>query len=105
MTDVITPDAIDPIVVLLAWALTYAAGRYAVPKSLRGALPLVAVLGACALRAGGDALLGTPLDLETFLHAVGAAGVAVLGHSQFRELQKAIAKPIEPDSAEVDNEQ
>lgn len=88
-----TVDATDPLVVGLTWALTWAAGRWAIPARYRGALPALAVLLAVAVRAGLDAAQGMPLTPETVARAVAAGGVAVMGHSQVREIQKALAKP------------
>lgn len=84
-------DAADPAVALLAWALTFAVGRWC-PKGVRvqvrKVLPLVAVLLACAVSAGVAAVQGEPLTVAVLLRGLGAAGAAVLAHSQLREALK-----------------
>lgn len=80
-------DATDPMVVLLAWGLTYICGK-ASPKT-RKVLPIVAVLVAVAVRSAMAAVEGEPLSMDVLMRALGAAGVAVLGHSQMREVAKA----------------
>ena len=84
-------DATDPLVVALTWALTWGAGRWFSRRQFeqaRQALPVIAVLCAVGLRAALDAAAGMPLSMDALLRALAAAGVAVLGHSQVRGVQK-----------------
>jgi len=99
-----TLDGTDPLVVGLAWALTWALGRWApgLRDRYRGALPVVAVLLAVAARAALDGMAGDPLTLDTLARAVAAGAVAVAGHSQLRELQKALVKPATTDPTPAD---
>lgn len=88
-------DATDPAVMVIAWGLTYAVGRWCPPDfetRVRPILPVVALLAACGARAAIDATQGEPLTLEALLRAVAAAGVAVMGHSQVREVHKAVKR-------------
>jgi uncharacterized protein (DUF2062 family) len=82
-------DQSDPLVVVLAWALTWAAGKWALPKQYRATLPAVAVLAAVAIRAALDAGMGEPLTVDSALRAAVAGAVAVAGHSQVRGMAKA----------------
>ena len=85
-------DGADPLVIVITWALTLAAGKAMVKtgkENLRKALPMVAVLIAVALRAGFDSVQGSELNAEVLLHGLSAAAIAVLGHSQVREFIKA----------------
>ena len=76
--------------VVLTWALTYAAGRW-LPwlQAHRALLPTVAVLLAVAARAALDATSGQPITVETVARGLAAGATAVLAHSQVRELVKA----------------
>jgi hypothetical protein len=88
-------DAGDPAVAVLTWALTEAARRLltrAQAQRARHVLPVVAVLVAVAARAGWEAVQGAPLTLDVVLRGLGAAGIAALGHSQIREVEKARAE-------------
>jgi len=90
-----TIDGTDPLVVVLTWALTFGVGKVFKGANLNKArhlLPMVAVLGAVALQAVIQASEGGALSLQSLGTALGAAGVAVLGHSQFSELKKAMSK-------------
>lgn len=87
-----TIDETDPIVAAMAWAITSVVSGF-LPKDkhadLRRALPTIALISAIGVRAAIDALDGEPVNGETVLRALGAAGVAVLAHSQAREVSKA----------------
>jgi hypothetical protein len=98
-----TVDGTDPLVVGIAWALTWALGRWApgLRDRYRGALPVVAVLLAVGARAALDAAAGDPLTLDTLARALAAGAVAGAGHSQVREVQKALVK-APADDAPVD---
>lgn len=83
----------DPLLVVLTWAMTYVFSQSVKDKTayrrLRHIIPAFALLMAIFLRVLGDQITGTPLTVEALLRAVAAAGVAVLTHSQVREIQKA----------------
>jgi len=88
----------DPVVVLLSWALTALVGRIVnltdKPK-LRSSLPLVAVLLAVgaqtAFAAFNDTLMvDGALQWSVLLRGLAAGAMAVLGHSQMRELLKLV---------------
>jgi hypothetical protein len=86
-------DGTDPLVVLLTWALTLVVGKLVKKgkfSKLRHMLPAFAVLGAVAIRAIIEASQGAELTVDTALRALAAGGVAVMGHSQIREIQKAM---------------
>ena len=97
-------DSSDPVVVAFTWALTWAAGKLFVKAGLEKArkfLPGVAILAAIACRVVFDSMAGIDFSTDALLHALAAAGVAVLGHSQFREIVKLIAKnKAEPDESD-----
>jgi hypothetical protein len=81
----------DPVVALITWALTYAVGRWCPARfkvQVRAILPAIAVLLAVAISAGAAQAQHQPLTIDVVLRGVGAAGAAVLGHSQLRELLK-----------------
>ena len=87
-------DATDPVVVLIAWILTQIAshalkGDERVER-YRSLLPALAVVIAVGARAALDAASGEALTVESVLRALAAAGVAVLAHSQGREIMKQI---------------
>jgi hypothetical protein len=98
-------DGSDPLVVLLAWALTVAARKVA-PKAwgpwMRKITPILAVLLAVFLRTAITAGQGEPLTAQVLLRALAAGATAVWGHSQVREFAKAQfeAKAEEPPSGE-----
>ena len=82
----------DPLVVILTWAFTFAAGKGFVRVNMekfRKFLPAVAICSAVGIKAGFNALEGSAMTVEDFGAALGIAGLAVLGHSQLRELSKA----------------
>lgn len=90
MNEHLTTDTTDPIVVILAWLITWGIGRAlknASPR-VRAGMPLLALLAALGLRVAFDAAQGHPLTVDTLLRALAAGGVAVAGHSQFREAVK-----------------
>ena len=96
-------DATDPLVAVLAWAISAALSRYLGRRArrYRHAVPTVAVLVAVALRAAYAQGMDQPIDLALLLRAVAAGAAAVLGHSQFREIGKLTAKDrdtVEPRS-------
>lgn len=99
-------DSSDPTVAFLTWVLTWVAGRLVSgPKlqKLRHALPIAAVLIAIGLRAAIETSEGVELSLSTVLRGIAAGGAAVLGHSQLRELHKALAKPeVAPSLPDVE---
>lgn len=87
----ITLDQTDPVVAMIAWALTFAVSKMpkiGESKNLRSALPLVAVLIAVGARTAMDSLSGVAFSWATIGHAIAAGGLAVLAHSQFSELMK-----------------
>lgn len=86
----LTVDATDPLVALLAWLLTSLVAKVGGKRTrqVKHLLPAVAVLSAVALRAGVSAVEDAPVSVDTALRAVAAGGVAVLTHSQAREIQK-----------------
>jgi len=97
-------DGTDPLVAILAWGIMVLARRYA-PKRwgwLRKATPALAVLLAVFLRTALAAGQGEPLTVQVVLRALAAGAVAVWGHSQLREVVKAVeegspsGKPPEP---------
>jgi len=81
-------DATDPLVAAVAWALTAAARRIPWLERHRAVLPTVAVLAAVAVRAGVGAVQGEALTLDAVGRGVVAGALAVLAHSQARELAK-----------------
>lgn len=85
----------DAGVVVLTWLMTYGAGKLFAKldmSHMRKALPAVAVVFAVGLSAGFESLSGNALNFSSVVTALGAAGVAVLGHSQVREIFKAMEK-------------
>lgn len=97
MTGVAVPvDGTDPLVMALAWLITF--GLHAVAKKygaknrvvrrMQHLMPVFAVVAAAGLRAAYGVAAGEPLTASTVLRAVAAGGVAVLGHSQGREILK-----------------
>lgn len=87
-----TIDETDPLVAALAWAITSVVSSFLKGErhaKMRRALPTVALVMAVGVRAAIDAFEGEPVSSETFVRALGAAGVAVLAHSQVREVSKA----------------
>ena len=85
-------DATDPLVVAITWVLTQVAAKFLTAgkwERYRAALPTIALFIAVGARAALDALSGEALTGESLLRALGAAGVAVLAHSQGREVVKA----------------
>lgn len=104
LATITTPvDASDPLVVVVSWVLTLVAGKLlntTERRKFRKALPALAFLFAVAIRAGVDVAQGHPLDLQTLLRALAAGGIAVAGHSQFREVAKMLeAPPLDPPSS------
>jgi uncharacterized protein YjbJ (UPF0337 family) len=83
-------DVTDPSVVLLAWFIVQAVRKVAGEKAeqIRFLLPVITVVAAVAVRALADVMQGHPLDQSTLFRAVAAAGITVLAHSQYREVQK-----------------
>jgi len=84
-------DGADPLVAIVAWGLTEACSRLlsaAEARRARRFLPAVAVAIAVALRAAYEAVQGEPMTVDVLLRGAGAAGIAVLTHSQLRELRK-----------------
>lgn len=88
------PDVGDPIVVIIAIALTEALKRLlpaAMLGKLKPYLPALVVLTALAGRVIYDALATADgVTWETAFRALAAAGVAVLSHAQFRSVLKAV---------------
>lgn len=104
MENLIPFDGTDPVVVVLTWFLTMLLGKLITRFTLdqyRAALPFAAVVLATGIRVGIDAVMGDPLTWATLARALAAGGVAVLSHSQLREVMKALPSPV--DSAD-DNE-
>lgn len=86
-------DLTDPIVMLIAWMLTDLARRFADDagyKRIRHLLPALAVLIAVLIRTTVVTVYGQDIDLWTILRAVGAGACAVVLHSQYREVVKAL---------------
>jgi len=96
-TTVVPVDGTDPLVMALAWVVAYGVNRWCKKKGdkrkLRAATPVLAVLAAVALRTIITAVQGHPLTIDVILRAVAAGGVAVLSHSQVREVQKIWEEP------------
>jgi hypothetical protein len=69
-------------------------------QKARHLLPVVALLSAVALQAVIENFYGTGFNIESVGKALGAGGLAVLGHSQFREFKKAVAKISEEAPAQ-----
>lgn len=84
-------DGLDPLVVVLTWGLVAAVKRLAKKRypKIRHILPFVAVLLAIGLRAAAETMQGADFSTATLLHGLSAAGLAVLLHSQIREVGKA----------------
>ena len=85
-------DGTDPLVVALTWGLTQVAAKFLSTEDrarFRSALPSIAVIIAVGSRAAIDTASGETLTTESLLRALAAAGVAVLAHSQGREVSKA----------------
>lgn len=90
-------DATDPAVMLLAWLLTALVKRAEpwleklglAPAFLRASLPAIAVLMAVAIRASIVAVQGEPFSWDVLLRALAAGAMAVMVHSQVREVKKA----------------
>ena len=85
-------DESDPLVVFITWLLSLTAGKVIKSQEklawLRHFLPVIAFFVAVGTRAALDAVAGQELTKETLFRALAAASVAVLAHSQGRELQK-----------------
>ncbi len=84
-------DLTDPIAAVNAWLLT-ALLRHLAPEAwgrwLRPLTPILAVLLAVFVRTVFSAVSGEPLTVELLLRALAAGAIAVVAHSQFRELVK-----------------
>lgn len=91
-------DNTDPAVAFLAWALTWIVGwifsKFSALNKFRHALPTIAVLMATALWTGITVTEGGEFSFALVTRALGAGAVAVAGHSQFKELQKVLLKPM-----------
>lgn len=93
----------DPLTVAITWALTWGAGKLfdlAEKPKLRRALPMVAVLVALLVRTVIATVEGNPVTLELLGRGLIDGAMAVLGHSQFREVLKVIAPAEAPAEAE-----
>jgi len=84
-------DAADPLVAVIAWALTALLRRWT-PDGwgwLRKATPAIAMLVAVFVRTiWGILESGEVVTADLVLHGVTAGALAVWGHSQFREVLK-----------------
>lgn len=93
MEESIEFDASDPLVALLAWALTWGVSQLvtnsAQLEQVRHFLPVIAVAAAIGVRAILESAQGGELTAQTFLRALAAGAVAVLSHSQMRGFVKA----------------
>lgn len=85
-------DATDPLVVMLAWLLTFLAGRVPWLNQRRHLLPTVAVFAAVGVRAALDAAMGEPLTGATIARGFAAGATAVLADVQRRQFDKAQAE-------------
>ena len=96
--------AINPtLVVIISWFMTWAIGKFFNAKGqarLRKALPSVAVLTALAIEVVYSSLNGHDLSWGLVVKALGEAGGAVIAHSQFRELVKPPAPPVQGSKTE-----
>lgn len=100
MPPTVPMDPSDPIVALFALLVTELLKRLLKPATLERVsptIPAVVVLIAMGLRVAYDAAV-TPegITWASVLRGIAAAGVAVLTHSQFRSVAKAIAAAPEP---------
>lgn len=98
-------DSTDPTVAGVTWVLTFLLSTYIEGEkyaNLRKALPVIAVLIAVFLRVVFALTMGNPLDWMLLARAFGSGAVAVLTHSQFREMVKLLVgstvKPENPNS-------
>jgi hypothetical protein len=95
-------DATDPVVVAIAWALTFLVGKAVKDKErfdrIRHVLPLIALVSAVAARAVIETMQGHELTPETAFRALAAGAVAVMSHAQVREFMKA-GKKAEPEES------
>ena len=86
-------DATDPLVVLIAWTVTWATLKWA-PSAwkdkLRRAAPALAMLVALFARAAWDSGMGEGASWDTVWHALVAGATTVAAHSQIREVFKAM---------------
>jgi len=94
-------DPSDPIVALSALVLAEALKRMLKPAALKRigpVIPVIVVVLAMALRVGYDAMLteGGALTWATVLRGLAAAGVAILTHTQFRSVVKALMGEPKP---------
>lgn len=68
----------------VGWALTWAAGRFALPEEWRKQLPKIAAVLSSALTAGIIALFqattGQPLTMDVLWMGLSAGALAVVGH-------------------------
>jgi len=89
-------DETDPLVSIICWVLTSVVAK-ATKKNesfskIRHWLPAISLVIAIVCRSLVDAFEQEPLTTSTFVRALGSAAVAVLAHSQFREVQKLNSK-------------
>lgn len=93
-------DVSDPLIVIITWGLTVLLSKLPEGSSfearIRNFIPAIAVLLAVAVRSGIDAANGEPFTVGTLLRALAAGAVAVLTHSQFREVVKILAPEESP---------
>jgi len=97
-------DGSDTLVGLFAWIFTSITAKLVKDKAgldkIRHFLPLISLASAVAFRAGIEAMQGREITAETLTHALIVGGVAVVSHSQIREVikvtTKAPAPPIDP---------
>lgn len=87
-------DVTDPVTAAIAWLFTFIIGMIPGEKLnpvIRSVLPIVAVLMGLLVRTVFDFVQGEPLTASLVFRGLAAGAVAVLGHSQFRELLKYLA--------------
>lgn len=89
----------EPAVAVATWLLLSVA-RSLLPNAdamLRRVAPMIAVLLAVGLQAGLAAASGGEVTFGTVLRGIVAGALAVLGHSQFREIVKAVQEKKSQD--------
>lgn len=94
MSPTIPIDPSDPLVAFFALGLMEALKRVLKPAALARIgpiIPVIVVILALAMRVGYDAS-GGQLAWSSVLRGLAAAGVAVMTHTQFRSVAKAVVE-------------
>ena len=105
--DIPALDGADFGIVAITWALVWVIKKVTKDKfdKIRSFLPLVAVAVAIGTTAAMEASTGTEFSMATVMTGLVAAGVAVLGHSQGRELLKMLAGGGEDEEEDSSTEE